>query len=243
MRIYLDTKDLIDLLERSQPMTAEAFSACLCSNGHRVVVSFHTVAELAAPLLTQSAQTNVMALLNCLEHLPVTFIADVRISLLELREALSACAEGREYQPIDPFVGRFDETIAVEGMLSSRFLFNFGIAETVFLLWTNDPKIFDAYHRDVPKLRQVVSTDRALTRPPTLSAHFSEAITRDLTLYSLPIPPGGVEAFATGIYAVPWRCPSQRLSYELYHSLRMNRGDRPKPSDFGDLYHSWFAHF
>jgi len=36
---------------------------------------------------------------------------------------------------------------------------------------------------------------------------------------------------------LPWRCPSQRLSYELYHSLRMNRGDRPKPSDFGDLYH------
>jgi hypothetical protein len=178
-----------------------------------------------------------MALLNRLEHLPVTFIADARIALLELREALSAYAQGREYQPIDPFVGRFDETIAVEGMLSSRFLLNFGIAETVFLLWTEDPKIFDAYHRDIPKLRQVVSSDRALTRPPTLSAHFSEAITRDLTLYSLPTPPGGVEAFATWIYTVPWRCPSQRLSYELYHSLRMNRGDRPKPSDFGDFYH------
>jgi hypothetical protein len=128
MRIYLDTKDLIDLLERSQPMTAEAFSACLCSNAHRVVVSFHTVAELAAPLLTKSAQTNVMASLNRLERLPIT-------------------------------------------------------------------------------------------------------------LFSMPNPPGGVEAFATWINAVPWRCPSQRLLYERYHSLRMNRGDTPKPSDFGDLYH------
>src|SRR5437867_3439920 len=121
MLIYLDTKDLINILENSKPYSPNKFQAYLRRCGHALVVSFSHIREISAPLLESSTRNNVMTLLNRLETLPLRFINDGRIDLLELNEALNAFVEKREFSSINPFVNRFDETISIEGSLLTRY--------------------------------------------------------------------------------------------------------------------------
>jgi hypothetical protein len=50
MHIYLDTKDLINILERSDPYTIDQLEYRLRQGGHKLVLSVYTVIELSAPL-------------------------------------------------------------------------------------------------------------------------------------------------------------------------------------------------
>lgn len=110
MKIYLDTKDLISIFEKSNPYTPEEFKNLLKSNGHELIISFLNVIELSRPLLNRSAETNVMRLLNFIQSLPIRFIANIVRS--ELIEAYKAFRDGREYEQTCPFVGRFDEAVS-----------------------------------------------------------------------------------------------------------------------------------
>src|SRR5262249_28044187 len=116
MLLYLDTRDLINILEKGQPITGERLLSLLRSGRHSLVVSFPHVAELAAPLQHPNAKTNVARLLNGLEEFPLAFIADSKLEFLEYREALDSWHAGRECQPIDPFVPRIDYTLPIDGL-------------------------------------------------------------------------------------------------------------------------------
>ena len=108
MRIYIDSKDIITLLEQSDPCTAEEFGDILRKGNHELVFSFVTIMEISEPLLHKEASTNVMRLLNQIEKLPHTFIHSSCITRLELEEGFRAFSSGNEYRDISPpFVNRF----------------------------------------------------------------------------------------------------------------------------------------
>lgn len=121
MHIYLDTKDLINILERSDPYTIDQLEYHLRQGGHKLVLSVYTVIELSAPLSHPTSKTNVMRLLNRLEKMPLCFIHASAIPHLELEEALQAFSTGREYRSIFPFVKRFDETVDHYGQPQQDF--------------------------------------------------------------------------------------------------------------------------
>lgn len=72
---------------------------------------------------------------------------------------------------------------------------------------------------------------------PTVAKHFPEKLRRDMKLYQISHPQGGLDNFAKWIYETPTRCPAVRLSYEVFHQLRRNIGDQPSANDFGDFAH------
>ena len=109
MLIYLDTKDLINVLEHDRPCPVQEFGATLRSGSHDLAVSFSNVKELSRPLLEPAARTVVTQLLNHLEMLPLRYIREGTIVRDELSEARGAFIGGREYRAISPFVARFDE--------------------------------------------------------------------------------------------------------------------------------------
>jgi len=240
MRIFLDTRDLIDLLERQKPCELDIFKQRLVSGDHQLALSVTLVWELSAPLVRsgrRNSGTNVMRLLQALETLPLIYIADPRITYQELRSAIISYKEGREYSPIDPYATRFDAAIQIRGLAPTRIYINHSLAETVFTVWQEAPDVLDRQPTDEQRLRAILEADRRSPRLPSLREIFRKKIQRDFQLYCISEPEIDTNALSDWIYDNPSRCPGVRIGYEVFHQIRKNRKDQSGKSDFGDFAH------
>jgi hypothetical protein len=234
MRIYLDTKDLINLIEKSFPCNTEDFDNKLRPNGYQLVISFANILEISAPLLHDRIGTKIMGLLNKIEKLPIIFIkADV--IALELSEAIKAYEQSREYNHINPFVNSFDEVLISPPM--SKYSLKRSLSETMFMMWNQSPDIFRGFNQYSIKLKNVLDEDRAVKKHPELRDHFFVAVARSLKMSKLAFPQQELSKLAQWIYESTSRCPSMRVRYEVYHKLRQNKTDTVKCGDIADFSH------
>ncbi len=235
MRIYLDTRDLINIFERDRPCGADEFEHLLQKNGHELILSYLNVMEISAPLVQKHSTTNVMRLLNRIEKLPLMYIS--KISQFELKEGYRAFKEKREYSDVIPFFGRFDETIEDRGAPPTSNFLNFPLSETVFTLWTEDPGLFKGYERYMHPLKVVIQEDRSISHQRNHLTLFIKAISRKLQLEGIRVIEDDAGPFAEWIYKKSSRCPSVRLGYEFYHKFVRNLHDLPKEGDIPDFGH------
>lgn len=236
MRIYLDSKDIIKLLEKSDPCTAGEFDEFLRQGNHELVLSFVTIMEISEPLLHKNAKTNVMWLLSQLEKLPHIFIHSSIITRLELEEAYRAFANSDDYHDIlPPFVNRFDIIVDFHGNPATKQYLNYPLAETVWDL--HNFGVLRGLDNYAQKLRETFEADRAMAPKPSLKKHFSTMIERNIRLDRLKVPLQDVPRFSNWIYCNHRCCPSQRLGYELWHKMLKNISDIPHDSDLEDFNH------
>ncbi len=234
MKVYLDAKDLINILQGSNPCTADQLNQSLEGGSHRLAVSSYTVIEISAPLALPASKTNVMALLNRLEKMPMIFIHP-GIDALELKEALDAYSSERECSDIHPFVNRFDQTLDLHGHPPTDIFINYPLAETVWDLFSHGA--LQGLESYAEKMRKLVSADRSLKKPPGLKTNFAKMIERNLKRFNLSCPGIPVQDFAKWVYDNPYRCPSIRLGYEVWHKIVKNKTDRLEDSDMEDYQH------
>jgi len=234
MKVYLDTKDLIGILQMANPCTAKQFAQYLLQNGHQLAVSSYTIMEISAPLHHPSSQVNVMKILNDLTQMPMAYVnADIRG--LELREALDAFSSNREYQNISPFVKRFDEALDLSAEPGTQQFINYSLSEIVWDLYTHGGlQGLDCYAKE---MKGYVAADRAIRKPPSLKGQFTKVVERNLRDDGLSCQGVSIKNFANWIYDNPNRCPSIRLSYEVWHEIVKNKGDRLADSDMEDYQH------
>jgi hypothetical protein len=237
MRVFLDTRDLIPLLERRDPCDAKTFAGLLERGGHQLVLTQTVVFELSAPIVQPATPTVVTRLLNDLESIPLTYLGAGQILPGELREAVRAFSRGDEYSWLGPFHDRFDASIPTSGPAPTSSYLRHGLAETVLTISQEAPDLFRREGLPLAQLRTVLESDRAITNPPTLSDNFREKIRRDLQGYGVAAPGTSIPDLADWIYASPARCPGLRLAYEVYHQIRRNIEDAPEISDFADFAH------
>jgi hypothetical protein len=237
MLVYLDSKDLITLVEGPEATSFDDAVSSLKAGNHKIVISFETVVEIAGPLMKSEARTNVMAFCARLEELPLSFLHEARVAPLELYAAIRAFDQRREFDStaVYPFVERFDASIPLRGAAPTQSYINYGIAETVFDIWLHTPDVIGDYARHGNRLVDQMESDRRIPNPPTLENHFVTKIQKDLALYMIRPPRLGVGAFASWIYSSAARCPGIRLGYEVYHQLVRNKEAKIKPSDLVDL--------
>lgn len=234
MLIYLDSKDLINILENSKPLSVAQLENFLKGGKHKIVLSFLTIMEIAEPLLHKKATTNVMVLLNNIEKLSHTYIHS-NISRLELQEALRAFSAGDNCKGIFPFVNRFDETVDLDASPPTKNYINYPLSETVWDLYCSGG--LGGLDKYAEKLRQTFEADRALSPKPGLKTHFAKTIERNIDLHRLPIHHKNMSTFADWVYSDASRCPSERLGYELWHKMVRNITDIPHDSDLEDFQH------
>lgn len=235
MLIYLDSRDLINIFEKSNPCSIDDFDKILIEGGHKLVYSWLNIAEISEPILHANAKTNVMALLNRVEKTPHTYIHSSRIPHLELASAVKAFVNGKEYEKIDPYVRRFDYTVDLNAKPSTRDYLNYPLAEIVWDLHSYGE--LGGLDRYAKILIQTFAEDRALHPKPSLKRHFTTLIERNLKLHKVNAPNGGIRSFSNWVYSNPSRCPSQRLGYEVWHKMIKNINDEPTPSDMEDFCH------
>lgn len=233
MLIYLDTKDLINILEKSKPLSVERLQQFLKYGEHKIVLSFLTIMEISAPLLHKHAKTNVMALLNHIEILPHAYVHS-DIARLELQEAIRAFSEGDNYNSILPFVNRFDDAVDLNASPATKMYINYPLSETVWDLYCFGA--LDGLDKYAEKLRQTFAADRALSPKPNIKANFSKTIGRMIEHNRLSRPKD-ISILADWIYSDALKCPSIRLGYELWHKMVRNITDIPRDSDLEDYGH------
>src|SRR5258707_12314019 len=217
MRILPDARDLIDLTEHNVPLTANAFGEYLRSHAHQIVLSFTNVRELAGPLANQGDFLRIRVLLQALEALPHEYIEENPIVGLEIQSAVQAFSDGTEYQPVSPFVTRWDRTIMLlPGQRRAEYdmLVGLRLDEIVYDIFQYQPQVFAPPFERVPQLMKLFEQDRALLRAgkaPTRD-HFIIAVKKHAEYHRVNLPPGREDELARWIYANPARCPGLRLN-------------------------------
>src|SRR5258708_7885929 len=116
MVIYPDSSDLINLCRGAAYIDISDLAQRLLAENHQIVLSLDTLIELSDPL-RHGRILEVRRELNRLEVLPQIFINEARIRDMEIREAIRAFEQGREYNfaAVTPFASRIDRAIDVHG--------------------------------------------------------------------------------------------------------------------------------
>lgn len=231
-KFYLDSKDLIDILQGKASPSAHEFKEYLLADNHKLVVSSYTIFEISAPLLHSHAKDNVMSLLNELERMPIVYMhADSRG--LELKEALSAFGDKREYLPVIPFVKRFDEALDLSANPPTSNFLNYPLAETVWDLYRQgELKGMEEFSKT---MRVLIARDRSIIKPPSVKSHFEIVLKKGLRMDGLSC--GEMKNFTNWVYENPNRCPGMRLSFEVWREVVMNKTDALQDSDMEDHQH------
>jgi len=244
MRIQLDAKDLIDVVEHGRPMSVAEFGCLLRERSASVAVGNVSVLQFVAPLVRANEFSRMRALLQGLETLPLTYIASDRIPQLEINEALVAFREGREPVRLEPFGTRWDDTFYWPRAPRTRMLINIRLDQFVESVFTEDPRILEM-RSSIAEFRAGFAVFRSLPdvrlTDAWLRKDFGETIWRKIVylrsngMWDLPI--GRDEAVEAGywMYDDPARCSGLRLQHECYFELMKNKNDVPKDDDLADF--------
>jgi hypothetical protein len=236
MLLYLDSRDLIDIVEHGKPVPADVFDQKLRCGGHTLIYSFYSISAIAQPLFSNPASTVVTQLLNRLEDFPHRFIQLPSLDLREVREALDAFAESREYVDLQPFTERFDESLVLDNCGPTRLLLKHGLAESVFELWQTKPAVLKEPSNTERTFCGLIDSDRQ-ERIPGFEDYFVGAYGGVTNAHHLRPRPADFRAFARWVCDNPTRCPSLRLVYEVYYHMVRDKSRPPRPTDLADLTH------
>jgi hypothetical protein len=238
MKVLLDSKDLIDLAEHATPLSLPDFRHRLQGKGAEAVLSYTNVREVAAPMATTGEILRIRAVLNQIEALPVCYIREAFIIVDELKSARRSFDSGRDYEPIDPFVPRWDYTFQYHESAAKDYV-GYSLFNIVNDVSKSNPQVLLHDRKFAEGLRNLFSNERQMPRniKKSPSANFPSSVARHLQFYRLRTPVGGVDAFGKWIYADPTRCPGFRFCYEMYHAVQANLSDIPKDGDIPDMTH------
>jgi hypothetical protein len=237
MDIFLDTRDLINIIEKSKPLTLSQLNQILKSGNHKIVYDAIVICEIAAPILHTGKTGPTIPVLNALERLPHKFINIPKIFKEELTEAIVAFNTGGEPGIINPFVERLDEAFSPDGLAPTRLLLNFGITETVLELLKHGSEFLKWRDDQVDRFVTVIDSDRKMSKPPSTLKGFAQMLQRQLEYRQVESSGVDTQELASWVYESKTRCSTVRLQFELYHQLRRNFTDPLSASDLGDFAH------
>jgi hypothetical protein len=242
MRIFLDTRDLINVVDRGAPIALADFEAYLRAGHHQLVLSNTSVREFAGPLARGGDFLRLRPLLQSLERLPLTYVREITIVGEELRAAVASFIAGIEPAALSPFTDRWDRTMVPlpDGRRGiADMLVGFRLDEIVHATYRVNPQLFAPPEQYLPALRGLLAADRDLLRNGQAPAreHFVRSVKKHAERHRVSLPEGREDEFAEWIYKNPNRCPGLRLSHEMFRAITSNYGDRPQVGDFGDLGH------
>lgn len=242
MRILLDSRDHIDLLERGRPIGADEFDAYLCAGNHQIVLTFTNVRELAGPLARGAEFMQIRPILQSLDRLPHACLKEATIVAIEIQCAVDAFNRETEYGGCSPYVPRWDDTLMPlpRGRRSAtENWINFRLDEMIYYIYRTRPDVFAPPDHHLERLQMQLQTDRELLRAGDVTSrqHFVRSVKNHAVAHRISLPNGREDEFAEWVYARANRCPGLRLNHETYRMLMANYTDIPETADFSDLAH------
>lgn len=245
-RVFLDTRDLIRLLEKEEPLSPSALAKELAARQARIVLLPSNVMELVpykegAPFSVDRA----LDLMHRLEQLPHAFLRSPDLAWNECRAALAAFSGERTLPSIDPYVEhwwatmwKIPPTIAASVMPNEvRYLNSLTLAEQISHLLLEPEDIrFSTTQRDEARESMRQDREKFGTRRGTTTA-FNGALARLVSWTGRPEPSGGIDAFASYITENPSALKGWRTGFAVWEEYRCNLTAIPTIGDFPDFSH------
>jgi Protein of unknown function (DUF2442) len=234
IKVLLDASSLIDL-ERGRTVSWDDFETALRQHHARLVLTRTNVLQFAAGGLKSGDFLELRSTLQQIERLPHSYLGEGRVLFGELKEAVTAFTEHREFAAINPFVKRWDETLVVDGPSRLAEFVNQRLDDLVYLLWRtgslslNEKKWFEPIEKQFEEDRKLPEADRKSWRK-----HFPKSVGWHLRMFSIPFPPDKVEELADWIYDNPVRCPGIRFAYDWRQELMSNVTEKISENDIPD---------
>ncbi len=240
MRILLDSRDLINVIQNGQGTTVPELDAYLRAGNHQLVLCFSTVRELCGPIGAGKPFSEVRPLLQSLETLPVLYLREVSILGIEIEAAVNAFVIGSEYHDANPYVKGWNDTLMAEpGERRPRKNNVVGprLDVLVSLINLTRPDIFAPPEQHLARLCTMIADGRVKLQAGQAPAkqHFVSSLKRHAATYHVALPQGREDEFAKWVYSNANRCPGARLQHEIFRSITQNYGDRFQVGDFTDL--------
>jgi hypothetical protein len=233
VRILLDAKDLINVVERSKPVKLEELDAWLRTRGSSVVYSLCNVRGLAGPIGIDPVHIpRIKTYLDELEELPHCYIS-AYIDLMELRSAVRCFKADTEYRPIDPYVLRFDQVFPPFAD-AARETYQF--SDVVHDLWRACPHIFEPQPKAHKLQALAMATDRQKPRikGSALAKSPSDPIYETL-VSKLSVTPEQATEIVKWVSTKPSRCPGLWLIRAVGAAMSQDRSYRARKDDIFDM--------
>lgn len=246
-RVFLDTRDLIGVIEKKQPVSVSELGKLFTSRSARVVLVYTNVAELVPQTDSQKADRGrVRELMRELERLPLSFIRSQEISRHEFRAAIDAFEGPGPLRAVNPYVNQWwqifwgipPEYMHIVRPRQDAALRALSMSKMINYLVANNPEAlrFDSTDRD--KLAASVEDDRkrlgtSRGSPKSFLAGVKEIFIR----YQWPEPEGGIEAFSEYLRRDSRICRGWRISHDVYEEYRCNLTGPVTKNDIPDFSH------
>jgi hypothetical protein len=236
-QVLLDASSLIDL-EHGRPLSFTELEAVLRTRHAQLVLTRTNVLEFSAAVSKTGDFLSLRRLLQQIERLPVTYLREAGITVSELREAVEAFTEHREFRRINPYVRRWDETLVLEGSSPAEALVNQRLDDLVHILWKHGALSVTS-RRWGRLLQDQFKADRRLPRQvrKAIRKNFPMALRRHLVQFSILFPVRKTNQLAEWIYENPTRCPGHRLAYDVRQELMNDLTKTVTANDISDLAH------
>lgn len=235
MRILLDAKDLIDIVEHGRLVDTSAFGQWLHDRNASAVLSFTNVSDFVGPAFEENRFPEMRLLLQRLETLPLVYMREGTIIEDELKAALAAYRTGREPSAVNPFVARWDETSKWEGEAATKILVGMRLDDLVHMARGT----IQAYKRAAPILRRQIEDERALPEDEKLSLKqiFVNGLPARLIAHQIEARDVDLKAFGDWLWEEPGRCMGLWLHFEARHHLVKDHKLRFNDGDIADFAH------
>jgi hypothetical protein len=234
-KVYFDSRDLIRLISRDEPMCPHDFGALLNASGWELVYSFPNICE---SMLTEEILESRRRL-QVLDQIPHTFILALPpTTCLEFRAADIAFANNTEPEGIANFMDHWHQTYRYPGQPNYQdFLVNYHLVDQVLPLVMNNPDLFRNLQRRAFSLQLAVDEDRNAPNAVRRNrARFEGGVRRLLRKCRIQ-ERHYIREFARWIRNDPRRCPGWRIFHETYLEFCSNIGDRVDEGDIRDFSH------
>jgi len=248
-RLFLDSRDLIALVEHGRPVNAREFAKELTDRPARIVLTYTNVTELLPRNAAGGVErSRALALVEELERLPLAFLRQPDLARREFEEARRAFAERRRPRLLHPYVDQWWETFS---RIPSEFvphlrpklygaLRRMTLSEEISALLDSGDDLGEKPDH-VAMLAEALDEDRARHGSKRgVAETWLAAIQKSFMRFGWPEPDGGYEAFAQFVKETPEACPGWSIGVAVYEESRSNITSRVKSGDITDFSHVHF---
>ncbi len=239
MLLYPDSKDLINLIARDEPMSPPDFAQTLRQRNTELVLSWSNVIETVTFRERNIRLTRQRA--EVLEQIPHRYILGLPpLIRTEFRAAYAAFeANNPQGVAIDPFVGTWHQALRDPGRRHVLDLYiNYGFSDQIVELVFNDPEAGRNTERETSFYKHEVAADRQHPAAVRHSATwFRTAILQTLINAGLHPPRQTFDQFCNFLEVNPALCPGWLLFHEAYGDFCDNVQDLGQRGDSPDFSH------
>lgn len=242
MRIFLDSRDLIDIFNESKPISIAALAERFAKHEHDLVLPFSLICELVP------ADNNIFAVMRRFVTLEddfrLAFLQQQGLPHLELCRAAQAFVNNDPLKPDDPYVSSFLELWSAEYQDDPIFIMD--VARTIGLrrmsaqveqLVLNRPEALHWSSQEGAKAVEILVREQQAVAKGDAKTRFRNTVLRWLRRCRIDLSPDQAAKFSDFLRKHPTIAPGWRLYVEVFGQLIADKAYKPTINDAWDLAH------